>query len=92
MDLSSPGTRQIIAFSFSAFDVQYTASRFTKEKQMKDSTNDRVKGKLHETKGKIKEKVGRLTDNPGLQADGQDEKFAGKIQKTIGKVEKVLEK
>jgi uncharacterized protein YjbJ (UPF0337 family) len=59
---------------------------------MKPSTNDRIKGKLHELKGKTKEKAGQLTNNPTLAAEGQDEKLAGKIQKKIGQVEAVFEK
>jgi hypothetical protein len=34
------------------------------EKLMKPSTNDQIKGKLHELKGKTKEKAGQLTNNP----------------------------
>jgi len=59
---------------------------------MKPSTNDRIKGKLHESKGKAKEKAGQLTNNPRLAAEGQNEKVAGKIQKKIGQVEAALEK
>jgi uncharacterized protein YjbJ (UPF0337 family) len=59
---------------------------------MKPSTNDQIKGKLHEVKGKAKEKAGQLTNNPNLAADGQDEKIAGVVQKKIGQVEKVFEK
>jgi uncharacterized protein YjbJ (UPF0337 family) len=59
---------------------------------MKASTNDQIKGKLHELKGKTKEKAGQLTKNPRLTAEGQNEKLAGKIQKKIGQVEAVLEK
>jgi uncharacterized protein YjbJ (UPF0337 family) len=59
---------------------------------MKPSTNDQIKGKLHELKGKAKEKAGQLTNNPRLTAQGQNEKLAGKIQKKIGQVEAVLEK
>ena len=59
---------------------------------MKPSTNDQIKGTLHELKGKSKEKAGQLTNNPRLTADGQTEKLGGKIQKKIGQVEAVLEK
>jgi uncharacterized protein YjbJ (UPF0337 family) len=59
---------------------------------MKQSTEDKASGKVHEVKGKIKEKVGQLTNNPDLEAEGQGEKIAGKVQKKIGQVEKVLEK
>jgi uncharacterized protein YjbJ (UPF0337 family) len=59
---------------------------------MKPSTNDQIKGKLHELKGTAKEKAGKLTNNPRLTAEGQTEKLAGKIQKKIGQVEAVLEK
>jgi len=59
---------------------------------MKQSTEDKASGKVHEVKGKIKEKVGQLTNNPDLEAEGQGEKIGGKVQKKIGQVEKVLGK
>lgn len=59
---------------------------------MKSSTNDKIKGKLHELKGKTKETAGQLTNNPRLTSQGRTEKFAGTIQKKIGQVEAVLEK
>ena len=73
-------------------DVKDAHSRRKQEKHMKPSTNDQIKGTLHELKGKTKEKAGQLTNNPRLTADGQTEKLGGKIQKKIGQVEKVLEK
>jgi uncharacterized protein YjbJ (UPF0337 family) len=63
-----------------------------KEKQMKPSTKDQIKGELHELKGKVKEKAGKITDNPKLTAEGQDENLLGKVQKKAGQVEKVIEK
>ena len=57
---------------------------------MKESTEDKVGGKIHEVKGKVKERVGSATNNPDLEAEGQDEKIGGKVQKKIGQVEKVL--
>jgi uncharacterized protein YjbJ (UPF0337 family) len=59
---------------------------------MKPSTEDQIKGKLHEMKGKVKEKAGQVTNNPNLVAEGQDEKLAGKVQKKVGQIEKVFEK
>jgi uncharacterized protein YjbJ (UPF0337 family) len=59
---------------------------------MKESTQDRIKGKLHEAKGKVKEKAGQVVNDPILEAEGQDEKIGGKIQKKIGQIEKVFEK
>ena len=59
---------------------------------MKQSTNDRIKGKLHEMKGKAKEKAGQVTNNPKLEAEGQAERFVGKFQKKVGQLEKVFEK
>jgi uncharacterized protein YjbJ (UPF0337 family) len=58
---------------------------------MKQSTRDKLEGKLHEAKG-IKEKVGQVTNNPDLAAEGQGEKVRGKVQKKVGQVEKLLEK
>jgi uncharacterized protein YjbJ (UPF0337 family) len=59
---------------------------------MKSSTNDQIKGKLHEMKGKVKEKAGEVTNNPNLAAEGQNEKLGGKVQKKVGQIEKVFEK
>ena len=63
-----------------------------RRKQMKSSTTDQVKGKLHEIKGDLKQKAGQVTNNPNLEAEGQTEKLAGKVQKKIGQIEKVFEK
>ena len=59
---------------------------------MKDSTKDKIEGKMHELKGKVKEKVGHATNNPQLEDEGTDEKVGGKVQKKVGDIEKVLEK
>lgn len=59
---------------------------------MKDSTKDKIQGKVHEVKGAVKERVGRATNNPALEDEGTDEKVGGKIQKKVGDIEKVLEK
>ena len=59
---------------------------------MKSSTEDQVKGKLHEIKGDVKKKAGQVTNNPDLEAEGQTEEFAGQAQKKIGQIEKVFEK
>jgi uncharacterized protein YjbJ (UPF0337 family) len=59
---------------------------------MKQSTQDKTTGKLHEVKGAIRQKAGELTGNPSLEADGKAEKNAGKVQSIIGKIEKVLGK
>jgi uncharacterized protein YjbJ (UPF0337 family) len=59
---------------------------------MKPSTENVIKGKVHEVKGKIKEKVGQLTNDPDLEGEGIGEKIGGKVQKKIGQLEKVFEK
>jgi uncharacterized protein YjbJ (UPF0337 family) len=59
---------------------------------MKDSTKDKVQGKVHEVKGALKERAGRATKNPALEDEGTDEKLTGKIQKKVGDIEKVFEK
>ncbi|MGI9072291.1 MAG: CsbD family protein [Bryobacteraceae bacterium] len=59
---------------------------------MKDSTEDKLKGKAHEVKGTVKEKAGKATNDPDLEAEGKGEKVAGKVQKKVGDVEKVIEK
>jgi len=63
-----------------------------KEKAMKQSTSDQIKGKVHEVKGDLKEKVGQVTGNPNLEAEGQDENLAGTIQKKVGQIKQVFEK
>jgi uncharacterized protein YjbJ (UPF0337 family) len=62
-----------------------------KDKKMKESTKDELKGKAHEVKGAVKQTVGRLADKPKLEAEGLGEKVAGTIQKKVGQIEKVLE-
>jgi uncharacterized protein YjbJ (UPF0337 family) len=57
---------------------------------MKQSTDDKTTGKLHEVKGAIKQKADELISNPNLAADGNAEKNAGKVQKIVGKVEKAI--
>ena len=59
---------------------------------MKPSTNDQIKGKLHELTGKVKEKAGQVTNDSNLEAEGQAEKIAGKVQKKVGQIETVFEK
>jgi uncharacterized protein YjbJ (UPF0337 family) len=61
------------------------------ERNMKPSTKDQIKGKIHELKGKVKETAGQATNNPDLAAKGQGEQLAGKIQKKVGQIEKVFE-
>jgi len=60
------------------------------EETMKQSTKNRIEGKLREMKGKAKEKAGQVTNNRHLVAEGYVEKFAGKIQGKIGQIEKVF--
>jgi uncharacterized protein YjbJ (UPF0337 family) len=61
-------------------------------KQMSPSTNDQVKGKLHEVKGKVRQIAGQVVGNPDLEEDGRAENLTGKIQKKLGQIEKVFEK
>ena len=58
---------------------------------MKPSTENQIKGTLHEAAGAAKEKAGQVIGNPDLEAEGQTEKIAGIIQKKVGQIEKVLE-
>ena len=57
---------------------------------IKPSTEDRVKGTLHEVKGTLKEKVGKLVGDADLEAEGNVEKNTGKVQQVIAKVEKAI--
>jgi uncharacterized protein YjbJ (UPF0337 family) len=59
---------------------------------MKPSTENEIRGNVHEVKGKIKETVGRITDDPELEGEGIGEKLGGKVQKIVGHVQKVIEK
>jgi uncharacterized protein YjbJ (UPF0337 family) len=59
---------------------------------MKQSTDDKATGKVHEIKGAIRQKAGELTNNPDLEADGNAEKIAGKVQNVVGKIEKAVGK
>jgi uncharacterized protein YjbJ (UPF0337 family) len=70
----------------------FLLQRTPKGDDMKSSTKDQVKGKLHEIKGKVKEAAGQVTNNPDLTNEGQAEKLAGKVQKKVGQMEKVFEK
>jgi uncharacterized protein YjbJ (UPF0337 family) len=70
----------------------FLLQRTPKGDDMKSSTKDQVKGKLHEIKGKVKEAAGHVTNNPDLTNEGQAEELAGKVQKKVGQVKKVFEK
>jgi uncharacterized protein YjbJ (UPF0337 family) len=59
---------------------------------MTQSSEDQIKGKLHELKGKVKETVGQATNNPNLTAEGQGEHLAGTIRKKIGQIKQVFGK
>jgi uncharacterized protein YjbJ (UPF0337 family) len=69
-----------------------TFAKGKRRSQMKASTKDQIKGKLHELRGNLKAKAGQVTNNPSLAAEGQNERLAGKVQKKIGQVEEVFEK
>ena len=59
---------------------------------MNPSTNDQIRGKIHEVKGKIKEIAGQAANNPDLESQGKVESLGGKLQTKVGQVEKVFEK
>jgi len=59
---------------------------------MKTSTEDKLKGSLHEAKGTIKEEFGRVINNPDMRAEGKAEKKAGKIQQRIGRAKETVTK
>ena len=58
---------------------------------MKTSTEDKIKGSLHEVKGAIKEEAGKVTGNCCTEAKGKIEKNAGKVQHKVGVAEKAVE-
>ena len=59
---------------------------------MKSSTENKIKGKLHESKGKAKQVAGVVTDDPKLQSEGELEELRGKLQQQLGEIAKKLEK
>jgi uncharacterized protein YjbJ (UPF0337 family) len=59
---------------------------------MNPSTNDQIKGKIHEVKGKIKEIAGQVANNPDLKSEGKVEHLGGKLQTKVGQIEKIFEK
>jgi uncharacterized protein YjbJ (UPF0337 family) len=59
---------------------------------MKNSTEDKIKGRVHEVTGAIKEKAGKLTNNCCLEAKGKAEKLTGQAQQCLGKAEEAVEK
>jgi uncharacterized protein YjbJ (UPF0337 family) len=60
-------------------------------RNMTTSTEDKIKGRLHEVKGAIKEDAGKVTNNPKLEDRGKVEHVAGKVQHKIGEAEEVVE-
>lgn len=75
-----------IHFTVAEQRVAFTA----KEKTMKSSTKDQVKGAFHEVKGAIKEIAGIINDDPLQESAGADEKVAGKVQGKVGQIKKVF--
>jgi uncharacterized protein YjbJ (UPF0337 family) len=53
---------------------------------MTNSTEDKIKGRVHEVKGAIKEEAGKATNNPTLEDKGKVEHAAGKVQHKVGNV------
>jgi uncharacterized protein YjbJ (UPF0337 family) len=58
---------------------------------MTTSTEDKIKGRLHEVKGAIKSEAGKATNDCCLEAKGKVEKNAGKVQHHVGVAEKAVE-
>jgi uncharacterized protein YjbJ (UPF0337 family) len=58
---------------------------------MKPSTEDKIKGSLHEVKGAIKEQAGKATGNCCLETKGKVEKLIGKAQHCTGNAEEAVE-
>jgi uncharacterized protein YjbJ (UPF0337 family) len=59
---------------------------------MKNSTEDKIKGSLHEVHGAIKKDAGKVTNSPTLETKGKVEKTAGKVQHRVGEAEAADEK
>jgi uncharacterized protein YjbJ (UPF0337 family) len=58
---------------------------------MKNSTKNRIRGKIRQAKGKAKQEAGRLARNTRLEGEGLDDQVAGTIQNVGGKIQKKLE-
>ncbi len=59
---------------------------------MKDSTKDKVEGKVEQAKGTMKEKAGQATHDKDLTSEGRGDKMGGKVQEKVGDAEKFFEK
>lgn len=59
---------------------------------MKQSTQDRAAGNLHQVSGAVKQTVGQVTKNPRLESEGNAEKVTGKVQNAVGRIEKAVGK
>jgi uncharacterized protein YjbJ (UPF0337 family) len=59
---------------------------------MNPSTNDEIKGAIHQVKCAVKQTAGRVANNPDLEVEGAAERLGGKIQKKTGQIERVFEK
>ena len=59
---------------------------------MKQSTKDKLSGKLNQAAGKGKEKLGRATRDPDLTAEGQSQQLRGKVENKVGDIKKVFNK
>jgi len=51
---------------------------------IKQSTKDRVAGKVEEIKGKAKKEAGRALNRPDIEEKGADEEFSGKVRRKVG--------
>ena len=59
---------------------------------MKTSTEDKIKGSMHEVEGAIKKEAGKGTNSRTLETKGKVEKAAGKVQHRVGEAEAADEK
>lgn len=57
---------------------------------MKESTKDRVAGKVSEVKGAVKKEAGKAMNRPDIAEEGAEEQTAGKVRRKVGEVEKVF--
>jgi len=61
-------------------------------RNMKTSTEDKMKGGFHELKGSIKEQVGKVTNDRQLRVEGKIEKNTGKVQQQLGRAKQAVAK
>ena len=59
---------------------------------MGHETEDRAKGRWHETKGKVKEAAGDATDNEEMEREGETDQVRGRAEQAKGHLKDAADK